>query len=625
MQSDTKLLHDLHAKEQIMVTKATKNGAASTSLEPITLEVLRGRLDAIMTEMQDTLLRCSFSTIVTEGGDATAAIFDARGHTVAQACAIPVLLGTLHAVGRRFAQTFPAEVAADGDLYIFNDPYDGGTHLPDIAIAAPVFVENRLVGYVCCMTHHQDIGGSVPGSWALDAYDHLAEGIRIPMTQLAHAGVRDTNLMGLLAANTRTPKDLLGDLEAQIASCQTGVLRLQELCARMGMETWKVGVPALMDYAERITRAAIERVPDGKYEFSDWLDDDNLSADSGPVKIKTTITIGGSDIEIDFTGTDPQVRSSINNVPSSTMSVVYFIIRALAGDAAPNNDGCFRPVTAILPPGTLVNARFPGPVAMRSSALIRIFDSVLGAMALAAPSQMYAAGSGHATVITGGGVDPVTGEPFVGTLGGPLRSGMGARSTKDGLDVCDHGPSNAYHIPLEIAEARLPLLYKRLELWTDSGGAGKWRGGLGFECDVKWLRGEAMFTLTFERMKYRPFGIEGGESAPVCRCELQHADGRIEHLYGKGELHMNAGDSLRYWSTGGGGHGDPLNRSPERVVQDVLDGRVSPDEAHRSYGVVLVDNQVAATETSELRRRLRLERSNHSDAQAASAGPAAGE
>ena len=202
---------------------------------------------------------------------------------------------------------------------------------------------------------------------------------------------------------------------------------------------------------------------------------------------------------------------------------------------------------------------------------------------------------------------------------------MGARSTKDGLDVCDHGPSNAYHIPLEIAEARLPILYKRLELWTDSGGAGKYRGGLGFECDVKWLGGEGTFTLTFERLKYRPFGIEGGEAAPVCLSELKHADGRIEHLYGKGEVRMHAGDSLRYWSTGGGGYGDPLERPPERVAQDVLDGRVSPEEAHRSYGVVLVDKRVAVPETSELRRCLQLERSNQINAQAASAGPAAGE
>jgi N-methylhydantoinase B/oxoprolinase/acetone carboxylase alpha subunit len=608
-----------------MVTEPTENETASMTLEPIALEVLRGRLDAITTEMQDTLIRCSFSTIVTEGGDATGAIFDARGHTVAQACAIPVLLGTLHAVGRRFAQAFPAEIAQDGDLYIFNDPYDGGTHLPDIAVAAPVFVENRLIGYVCCMTHHQDIGGSIPGSWALDAFDHLAEGIRIPMTQLAHAGVRDTNVIGLLAANTRTPKNLLGDLDGQIASCHTGVLRLKELCARMGMDTYKIGVLALMDYAERITRAAIERVPDGKYEYADWLDDDNLSVDSGPVKIKTTITISGSDMVIDFTGTDPQVRSSINNVPSSTMSVVYFIIRALAGDTAPNNDGCFRPVTAILPPGTIVNARFPAPVAMRSSALIRIFDSVLGAMALAAPEQMYAAGSGHATVITGGGVDPVTGEPFVGTLGGPLRSGMGARATKDGLDVCDHGPSNAYHIPLEIAEARLPILYNRLELWTDSGGAGLWRGGLGFECDVKWMKGEGTFTLTFERMKYRPFGIEGGDAAPVCRCELLHADGNTEALYGKGEIRLNEGDCLRYWSTGGGGYGDPLSRPSKLVSQDVLDGRVSSGEAQRSYGVVLDGTNVVAAETSELRQRLHLTRSNQIDAQAASAGPTVGD
>jgi len=578
-------------------------------IDPVTLEVLRGRLDAITSEMQDVLLRCSFSTIVTEGGDATAAIFDLQGQTVAQACAIPVHLGTMYAIGRRIAEVFHAGVAAEGDLFVMNDPYDGGTHLPDIAILAPVFVKKKLVGFVGCMTHHMDIGGSAPGSCPTDAFDHFAEGIRIPMTRLADQGTLDEKLIMLLTANSRSPVNLKGDLDAQIASCQTGVHRLQELYDRMGMEVLDSGLPALMDYAERITRAAIERIPDGAYEFSDWLDDDALSPDSAPPKITTTVKVAGSDITFDFTGTDPQLRAAVNNVVSSTMSAAYFIIRALVGDSAPNNDGCFRPVSAVLPPGTLVNASFPAPVGARSLGLIRIFDSVLGAMALATPTQMYAAGSGHATVIPAGGSDPATGERFLGLLGGPLRSGTGARSTKDGLDVCDHGPSNAYHIPIEIAESRLPILYQQLELWTDSGGAGKWRGGLGFVCDVKWLRGEATLSLTFERQKFQPFGIMGGGPAPCCRSELLHTDGRHEPLYGKGQIHIDAGESLRYWSTGGGGYGDPLDRAPERVLRDVLDERVSAREAEDSYGVVLSGKKIAESETTAMRSRLRRKRS----------------
>lgn len=572
-------------------------------IDPITLEVLRGRLDAAVDEVQDVLLRSSFSTIVTEGGDATAAIFDARGQTIAQACAIPIHLGTLSLLGKRFAAEFPPGKAESGDLYVINDPYDGGTHLPDIAIASPVFLGDQLIGYVASMTHHQDIGGVAPGSVASNPYDLLAEGIRIPMTRLAQAGHVNENLLNLLIANSRSPKNLRGDIEAQIASCRTGERRFHAIVERMGLAKSEQGFAALLDYSETLTRAAILKVPDGEYEFEDWLDDDGLSADCPPVRVFVKITVSGSEVNFDFTGTDPQVRSSINCVPSSSLSVVYYIIRTLTGDQAPNNDGCYRPITAVLPEGSLVNPTFPAPVAARGVGLLRVVDVVFGAMAKAVPERMVAAGSGHATVIPAGGHDKSTGERFLGSLGGPLRSGTGARASKDGIDVSDHGLSNAYHIPLEVAEIRLPLLYKRLELWQDSGGPGKWRGGLGFVMEVEWARGEAVMSFRLERQKYQPYGIEGGGPSPSCRLEIARNDGFVDQLYGKAVSTFYAGDSFTVWSTGGGGFGSPFERPPHLVLDDVLDERVSLEAARQDYGVVITEGSIDVESTEALRGR----------------------
>lgn len=584
------------------------NAVSSVAFDPIDLEVFRGRLEAIADEIQDVLIRSSFSTIVTEAGDATAALFDEWGATVAQACAIPVHLGTLSALGKRFADSFPVGVASPGDLYVINDPYDGGTHLPDIAVAAPVFTSDgsRLVGYVATMSHHQDIGGARPGSTPVDPYDLHAEGMRIPMMRLGQSGSLDDQLVDLLAANSRSPDNIRGDLAGQAASCLTGAERLSNLCERMGIENYSQGLNALMDYAEKITRRAIEQIPDGRYAHVDWLDDDGLSSDSEPVKIAVAIEVSGSEILFDFSGTAPQVKSSINNVKSSTLACIYFAVRTLTGDEVPNNEGCYRPITALLPPGTIVNAEYPAPVAARGVGLIRVVDAVFGAMAAAVPSRAIAAGSGHASVTPAGGVDDL-GKRMIGTLGGPLRSGPGARATKDGLDVSDHGLSNAYHIPVEIAEARLPIRYHSLGLWTDSGGAGRWRGGLGFISDVEWLRGEATVSLRFERQKLQPFGVFGGKPAPLVRLQVQTADGVIKPLHGKVTITLGAGDRLQYWSTGGGGYGDPLLRDPAKVMEDVLEGRVSERAAEADYGVLIREGKLLEVDSAELRNRLKTQ------------------
>lgn len=571
--------------------------------DPVGLEVLRGRLAAAADEMEHVLLKSSYSSIITEALDATCAVFDAKGRTIAQACAIPVHLGVLCELGRRFAAHYPSGEAQKGDLYIVNDPYSGGTHLPDIAVASPVFLGEILVGYTAAMVHHQDIGGSAPGSTSANAYDHLAEGMRIPLIRLAKGGVLNADAIAMLAANSRSPANIRGDLSAQIASCRTGEQRLAAIFEAGGVDAVNHGIEALLDYAERLTRQAIGRIPDGVYGFIDQLDDDGMHPEAEPSRIQVTITIRGTDISFDFTGTDGQVKAAINSVRSSTLAVLYYAVRVLTGDAAPNNDGCYRPVSYNLPSGTLVNSEFPAPVNARMITVFRIGDAVMGAMAKAAPQNVTAAGCGQTSVIPVGGTDPATGQHFVGVLGGPYRGGMGARPTKDGIDVTDHGLCNVYHVPIEMTESQLPVRYRKLGLWPDSGGAGRYRGGLGYEVKLDWLGGEGTVSLRRERHKFGPWGLEGGGAAPVCRTELAHHDGGIEPLPGKILAPIQQGEQLRYWTTGGGGYGSPFTREPAEVLADVLDGRVSLAAAREIYGVVIERGLVDAAKTAVLRGR----------------------
>ncbi len=569
--------------------------------DPVTLEVLRGRLDAVANEMEHTLLKASYSSIVTEAQDATAAVFDAAGRTIAQACALPIHLGALSEIGKRFARSYPQGVAQPGDLYISNDPYDGGTHLPDFAVAAPVFHENNLAGYVATMTHHQDIGGSAPGSASTDVFDHHSEGLRIPLMRLATHGKTDKDLLDLWCANSRSPNNMRGDLNAQIAACHTGEQRFKSIYKDLGIAVTQDGICALMDYAELLTRRAIERIPDGDYEFSDWLDNEGLAEDSDPVEIHVALKVIGSDVFFDFTGTAPQVRAAINNVPSSSLSCVYFAIRALTGDAAPNNDGCYRPIHVHLPAGTLVNPTYPAPVNARGVAICRMVDAVMGVMSKAMPDWIPAAGCGHANIFLAGGTD-ADGNRYTGALGGPLRSGTGARPSKDGIDVADHELSNVYHVSLEVTESEFPIRYKHLGLWTDSGGAGNWRGGLGFNAEVEWLEGKAVLSVRGERHKFRPWGANDGQSPPVCRTEILNADGTVTPVPAKIVQKIERGQTLRYWSTGGGGHGSAISRDANSVWQDVLDERVSEEAASNVYGVVCTKHQLDETAT-HLRRK----------------------
>src|SRR5438876_1598017 len=369
-------------------------------IDPILLEVLRNRLDAIADEMELTLLKSAASPIVKEGLDASAALFNVKGETIAQAAAIPIHLGALQFAAQRIVRAFPPAEMRDGDAFLLNDPYDGGTHLPDITLAVPIVSarcadapDDRVVALACTMCHHQDVGGRTPGSVPTDATELYQEGVIIPPTQLFRAGTLDENLFALLTRNVRLPDVFAGDLMAQVAAGRLGGLRLREVFTAHGPETVLGYIEELLARAERLTRAQIETIPDGEYAFEDYLDDDGVDL-GRRVKIAVTIRVRGSSMTFDFTGTDSQVKGPFNSVPASTMSAVYYAVRAISDASIPNYGGCFRAVDAVLPEGTVVNPKPPAPVSCRTATIKRIADAILGALVRALPGRMPAASSG---------------------------------------------------------------------------------------------------------------------------------------------------------------------------------------------------------------------------------------
>lgn len=577
----------------------------TATLDPILLEVLRNRLEAIADEMEITLLKSAASPIVKEGLDASAALFNLRGETIAQAAAIPVHLGCLELAARRLLRAFPPDKMVEGDAFLLNDPYDGGTHLPDITLAVPVFAEGRAVALACTMCHHQDVGGRTPGSVPTDATELYQEGLIIPPTQLFRGGVLDENLFALLTRNVRIPDVFTGDLMAQVAAGRLGAARFAELTARYGTEAVLEYVEALLDRAERLTRARIAAIPDGSYTFADYLDDDGIERDR-PVRIQVTVRVEGGAMIFDFAGTSPQVRGPFNAVPSSTLSAVYYAVRAITDPAAPSNGGCFRAVRALLPPGSLVNPHPPAPVSCRTATIKRIADTILGALVRALPERVPAASSGTLLVMAFGGTDPATGRPFVASELG--AGGMGARPGKDGIDVIETDVTNCMNIPVEALEMNFPLRVRRAGLWGDSGGAGRYRGGLGLEKVFEATSTDVTVAHRSERFRSAPWGLFGGRPGRRGRAFVLRADGRREELPSKQMVVLHPGDQLWEYVAGGAGHGDPLEREPERVLADVLDRKVSRAAAETEYGVVLTPDGSAVDRAATAARREALRR-----------------
>jgi N-methylhydantoinase B/oxoprolinase/acetone carboxylase alpha subunit len=574
--------------------------------DPVTMEVINQRLQAITDEMETSLCRSAFSSIVKEAMDASSALFDKVGNTLAQAAALPGHLSTMIPAVQRIIAAFPVEAMRPGDVFCFNEVFEGGTHLPDITVVVPVYWEREVVALSATMAHHQDVGGSAPGSTPPNATEIFAEGLRLPPVRLYEAGEENQDVWGILRLNSRVPEVFLGDLRAQIAAGNLGKRRMEDLFREYRRDVLFRCFEDLQDYAESLVRAAIQQIPAGTYTFEDFLDHDGVEL-SRPLKIRAAVTISESTLSVDFTGTDAQAKGPVNSVIPSTMAAVCYVARVLAGPYAPNNQGCYRPVRMFAPRGTLVNPLPPAAVGNRTYTIKRTVDVLLGALAKAIPDRIPAASHGQNTLMLIGGRRPIDGKLFVGFIGVPMCGGMGARSDRDGIDVIETDINNCTNFPMEACEMEFPIRFEYCRLWQDSGGAGQHRGGLGYTVACRWLGDRVTLSHRRDRHNFHPWGLMGGMAAPKCRSVIVRKDGRTEELPSKQLTYLDPGDVLTLYTTGGGGYGDPLTRDPEKVRDDVRDGRVSVEAAAQVYGVVMDSayRNVDRAATENLRADLR--------------------
>ena len=544
-------------------------------LDAVALEVLRNALIGVAEEMNANLVRTGYSPNIKERRDCSAALFDDRGRLVAQAESIPVHLGAMPFSVRAAIERFPD--LAPGDTIVLNDPFAGGAHLPDLTFVSPIFHDEELVALAANRAHHADIGGQAPGSLAGDSTEIYQEGLRLPPVRLWRAGELDEDLLRLILANVRTPEERWGDLRAQRVANETGRRRFLELVERYGLELLRAAMEELLAYSERRMRAAIGSLPEGVYEYEDRLDGADLD-----LRIRALVEVRASEITVDFSGSAPQVEGPINAVEAVTASAVYYTIRALTDPDIPPNEGCSRPIRIIAPEGTIVNARPPAAVVggnLETSQ--RIVDVLIGALAPAIPERAIAACQGTMNNLALGGLDPRTGRAytFYETIGG----GFGARAGRDGLDGVHSHMTNTLNTPIEALELAYPLRVERYELRQDSGGAGRFRGGLGIRREIRVLGHRAKLSLLADRRTTSPYGLFGGRPGePGADAVL--VEGEWQALPGRAALVLEPGSVVRIETPGGGGYGPPEERERELILKDYREGRLSRARAVESYG-----------------------------------------
>jgi len=515
--------------------------------DPIKLEIFRNMFGSVADEMGKVLQRTGFSPNIKERLDFSCAVFDQDAGMVAQAAHIPVHLGSMPMSVKSAVESLKIE---SGDVVVLNDPFRGGTHLPDVTMVAPVFLGGeRPSFYVADRAHHADVGGYMPGSMPLST-SIFQEGLIIPPVKLVSRGEIVDDVLSLFLANVRTPEEREGDISAQLAGCETGVRRLGEMCSRYGLDELVDYAGALQDYAETLMRRCIAGIPDGKYEFEDFMDDDGVGEEQVPIRV--SITVDGETAVVDFAGTAPQTRGCINAVLAITVSCVFYVFRCLAGVEMPSNAGCMRPIKVLAPRGSLVNAEPPAAVAGGNvETSQRIVDVLLGALAEAIPGKIPAASCGSMNNVSIGGHDCVRRRPFA--YYETLAGGMGARPGKDGLDAVHTHMTNTMNTPVEVIESAYPLKVICYNIRKGSGGRGHRIGGDGIVREYELLC-DASVSILSERRRGAPYGLaDGAEGArgenSICR------DGAREVLPPKANLYCKKGEILRVSTPGGGGYG----------------------------------------------------------------------
>ena len=517
-------------------------------VDPIRLEILKNLFHSVAEEMGAALRRSAFSPNIKERRDYSCAVFDARGQALAMGDHMPVHLGSMPMSVAAALAAFPL---GQGDVAMLNDPYAGGTHLPDITLVMPVFVAGSKAPrfYVASRAHHADVGGSQAGSMAL-TQEIFAEGVRIPPVKLCRGNAVDRDVLALVLANVRTPEERQGDLTAQIAACRTGTRRLEEIVARYGLGEVARYAGHLLDYSDRMMRATLREIPTGRYLGEDFLDDDGMTPE--PVRIRVAITVRGGRARVDFTGSAPQCAGSINAVEAITVSAVYYVFRCLVDEQVPATAGLLWPIQVIAPLGTVVNARPPCAVAGGNvETSQRIVDTLLRALSRALPGRVPAASQGTMNNLSFGGTDPRTGRAFA--YYETIAGGLGARPGRDGISGIHNHMTNSLNTPVEVLEYAYPVRVRRYSLRRGSGGAGKWHGGDGIVREIEFLC-PAEASLLSDRRKIGPYGLAGGRPGARGMNTLIRG-GKRRKLPSKISLRVEAGEVLRIETPGGGGWG----------------------------------------------------------------------
>jgi len=573
-----------------------------STVDPITLEVMRNACQSVAEEMGAALIRTALSPNIKDRRDCSTAIYTGDGELVAQAEHIPLHLGLMVSVVRETLKMYPVDRMEPGDAIITNDPYISGSHLPDIVMITPVFMEGECVALLANLAHHVDIGGIVPGGMPTISTEIFQEGIRIPPVKLRKRGTVDEEMMSVITNNVRTSYEMRGDFQAQLAANNVGERRIREVISKYGVETTRFYMQAIMDYAERRMVSAIEEIPRGTYTFEDFLEGDGLTDDL--LKVRVSLAVEEGRIRVDFTGTSPQARGSVNCTRAVTLACVYYGLKSAIGPGLPSSGGTFRPVEVITPEGTLVNPRFPAPVSNANiNTSQRITEVILGALAQVIRERVPAASTGSMSIFTVGGVDPRSDGyySYVETYGG----GQGALINEDGMDGVHVHMTNTMNTPTEVIEIAYPLRVERYGLVPDSEGPGRRRGGLGLTREVTTVGHWATISIGTERRNIRPWGLMGGKEGGGSDAWIVDPDGEKRPLPAKTTTQVEAGTRIVLRTAGGGGFGDPLEREPERVARDVLEGFIGEKRAREAYGVVLDE---AGRPDGEATERLRKSR-----------------
>jgi N-methylhydantoinase B len=572
--------------------------------DPITFELFKNAIFSIADEMALTIVRTSYSGVIKDNMDFSTAFCDADGKLVAQGLTLPGHLGSiptaLAAVVARYG-----EAMVPGDVFTLNDPFEGGMHLPDIFVFKPIFVGGRRIAFAATVCHHTDVGGRVPGSNASDSTEIYQEGLRIPPLRLYAAGQKNETLFAIIDKNVRLPARVHGDLRAQLAACHIAERQFFDLVARYSPDGVIAMMQEVIDYAERLTRAAIRDLPDGSFSFEDFLDDDGIDLDQ-PIRLFVTLHKRGDTMVADWTGTSPQVKGAINNTLSFTKAASYTAIRSVLPEGIPNNEGVFRAIEVRAPAGTIANAVLPAACAARGLTGLRMTDCCFGALAMMLPDRVPAASDGGATCITIGGYSAER-RPFIYV---DFTSGTwGGRPWADGLEGNAHLFANLASHSVEVTEAEQPIQILAYEYMPDRGGPGKYRGGAPFYREYRFLEGEAILQVRSDRRYRRSFGLYGGRPGKPS-LNVMNPDSENRVLPSKFTTMIKRGDIFRHEIAGPGGWGDPLEREPWRVARDLRNELISQESARRDYGVLVNTSTwtVDEAETRRLRERMRARR-----------------